>query len=608
MSNTLVDSLLYEVQQTEDPEKRSDIYIDIAHSYYPKHVDSLLIYYDKALEEARKTASYEDDILHLRYYIHLYGNRINEYELAKQYVDEAIAIAVANNDIFKHASLKNSMGIIAQNRGDFQLAVGCYFKALQLIENEDDDDTKMRIFLSLGIIHNETSYNEKAKSYYQEALKMAGKVGHQTMEGVILNNLAVNQKDIKDYTGAEDFLHQAYALFDSLDNNYWKGLVNYNFGNVSFLKGDYERALTYYNLSIESNKISNDRDREVMLLAGMSEVYLAQQKYSKAINLALDGLELIKEIKTTNYSGELNAILGKAYLETGNTNKASYHLHQCLQIKEKEEEKKLANKVSNMQALYEQEVKNSKIRSLESKLETDKIKQQKTSLLLQLSLVSLVLLFAIFGLLFYRNKLKETNRNAQVRDQLNRDLHDNIGSSLTHLKLLLSKTIRKSTTILPELKIAQNISGEMISNMYDLVWSLDTKKSKMEDLLQHMRDHASNVLSPLDAPFHMKIDNHENNKSINSELKNNVYSIFKEAINNIVKHTEPSEILITVTVQKNEFKLFIQNDKKNLKNQSLSAQRGIKNMKSRSALINGALKISDFEDKFIVNFSVKLKT
>ncbi len=606
ISQTLLDSFLVELPKTTEHQQRSSLLKKIGDKYYRIHSDSTIKYYHLSLEAAQKSKNHNDDIIILRSLAHLYGNRKNEYIEAKKYLKQALLVAKKRKDDVNLAIVKNDLGVMEKKEGNFQEAIDHFFQAYQLIQYKDSDDARMRILLSLGVIHNETAYNDKAKEYYEEALHLADKNKHQKMKGVILNNLSKICRELGNYKEADQHLHQALDVFNALNNDYWKGLVYYNFGYNFFLQKEYNEAIKYYHLALDLNKKIQEKDREVMILTSLAEVHMTLQNHNEAIDFSLKGMNLLNEFKTTEYYPSLHNILGKSYLKINNYEKSSYHFQQHIVAQQAKDDNGLSSKIGQIQAMYENELKAEAVEKLDLQMRADEIQQQKTTLKFRLLLLSFFSVIAILGLLFYRNKLHQTEKNYQLRNQLSRDLHDNIGSSLNHIKIILGRFTRQINGHQSEIKTIQNLSDGAISNMHDLIWSLDKEKEKMDDLLEYMRDHASNVLSPLGIALSIKVKNEDKNKAVSSAAKNNIYSIYKEAINNIVKHTNPQEVVIRISVKRNTINLHIENDKKELIQEKISSKLGLINMKKRANLINGKLKIRDQKDKFIVDLTVKL--
>ncbi|MCB0280480.1 MAG: hypothetical protein KDD94_13315, partial [Calditrichaeota bacterium] len=81
-------------------------------------------------------------------------------------------------------------------------------------------------------------------------------------------------------------------------------------------------------------------------------------------------------------------------------------------------------------------------------------------------------------------------------------------------------------------------------------------------------------------------------QNLNSQVRENIYLIFKEAINNSVKHSQADHLSLDIKARKNGIKLvLIDNGVKKEAKQSLRKANGLENMKLRSKQIGAALTI-----------------
>lgn len=153
----------------------------------------------------------------------------------------------------------------------------------------------------------------------------------------------------------------------------------------------------------------------------------------------------------------------------------------------------------------------------------------------------------------------------------------------------------------------KTISNEVVNNMHDLIWSLDDSKESLEDLIHKMRDHASNVLGANENNYLIKNQMKGVHKTLQTKTRNNIYAIYKEAINNIVKHSKPEKVAIHFFMEKGAFNMHIKNDTVLLLKARHSSKIGLNSMKKRAEEMLGVLQIAREKDYFIVDLKVELK-
>ncbi len=179
----------------------------------------------------------------------------------------------------------------------------------------------------------------------------------------------------------------------------------------------------------------------------------------------------------------------------------------------------------------------------------------------------------------------------RLRTKIASDLHDEVGSSLTKISM--------NAGILTHLKNVENVnyrlqniektSREVTRTMSDVVWSIDSRNDTIADLTDRMRDFVNNILydTEIDAKFKIKISNPT--KKLKIDKRQNIYRIFKEAVNNAVKYSGSEIVLINITENKKEFLMEIKDYGNGISESSRKKGNGLRNMKMRAKDLKGKL-------------------
>jgi signal transduction histidine kinase len=141
----------------------------------------------------------------------------------------------------------------------------------------------------------------------------------------------------------------------------------------------------------------------------------------------------------------------------------------------------------------------------------------------------------------------------RVRKRIAADLHDDIGSSLTKIALL-SEAVRqnvseKSGGDCEPMAAITTISNELVEAMSDIVWAINPQKDYLRDLSQRMRRFASDIFIASRISFRFRAPGPERDMQMGANIRREVFLIFKESINNVVKHSECSEVVIDLSVE-----------------------------------------------------------
>ncbi|HEX5733802.1 MAG TPA: GAF domain-containing sensor histidine kinase [Blastocatellia bacterium] len=151
-----------------------------------------------------------------------------------------------------------------------------------------------------------------------------------------------------------------------------------------------------------------------------------------------------------------------------------------------------------------------------------------------------------------RSKEERLVELQRVRRRIATDLHDDVGSSLTKIALLSEAVRQKVSTrnkdASERLNTITAISNELVDSMSDIVWAINPQKDNLSDLSQRIRRFASDIFTPARIAFRFRAPGPEQDIQLGANIRREVFLIFKESINNIVKHSEASQVTIDLAV------------------------------------------------------------
>ncbi len=200
-------------------------------------------------------------------------------------------------------------------------------------------------------------------------------------------------------------------------------------------------------------------------------------------------------------------------------------------------------------------------------------------------------------LIYYISTLRIKNLLAieKLKSKLAADLHDNIGSGLTEISILSEVASRKISTdkieSTTELGKISDLARQLVDNMSDIVWVVNPKRDSLHDLIIRLKDSYSEILNSLGISFKtISIDKIEQIK-LPMDFKQNIYLIFKEAINNAIKHSKCSKIILDANFRNDVIEISLIDNGNGFDEKTVHYGNGIKNIESRAAQIGGKIKI-----------------
>jgi len=530
------------------------------------------------------------------------------------------------------AEILNLAGLLYYNDGSFEKSRGVLERADSLIQIDNrESNSYVRNQLFLGLIEIKAGNSDLAELHFKRAQFLSAKIDFVSGEMQAL----VNQSLIAHYSDnipkSKELLQQASQLIDRSQSKAMPGYVYLNLGsnfvkekNYKEAEANFEKARAIWDKTsftkglyyLESHYAIMARER------GQTEIY---EKY------LINALELMEKDSTVTRASTYTQ-LGYFYVEENKIEEAIYYLERGMENYESYNENDFLSLVSNLSRLYAQRNDFDKIREVNQKVlsiyknkfkdvSSQKSKWQKKEFVLESKIIEnellkksqeeaafkirlrnfLLLLLAITFLLagvlvnmrLKSNKLKEKLHLEQLRTKISKNLHDDVGTLLAGISyqaqtLELDESNEKS-------KLIENIvkkSAEAKTLMRDMVWAMDSRKDSFTDLEYKMKDFLSDMLanSAIDYQFQNNIVSEF--KGLASDLKHGIYLIFKESINNIIKHSDAKNLAIRLSLENKMLSLSIKDDgsEKIIK----KSGQGLQNMAERAKDLGGSYRF-DFD-------------
>ena len=221
-----------------------------------------------------------------------------------------------------------------------------------------------------------------------------------------------------------------------------------------------------------------------------------------------------------------------------------------------------------------------------------------------LGTVALVLVVAMATAFRYR--VEQLLKVERLRGSIALDLHDDIGSSLTRIALfsdvfisevgqlkrgkgLLPSRIKRIVSMAEEIGVT---SRDLIDAMSDIVWSVDPKKDSFEELTLRMKTYASRILEAKEIEYQITIDPGLSFLQLPLEYRRNIFLLFKEGLNNVIRHSGARNVRLTMRLEEGLLVLMLQDDGKGFAVLSANGGHGLESMKQRAIACNGTVELS----------------
>jgi signal transduction histidine kinase len=210
-----------------------------------------------------------------------------------------------------------------------------------------------------------------------------------------------------------------------------------------------------------------------------------------------------------------------------------------------------------------------------------------------LALVVLAIATGIYTL--YRYRVRQLLEVERVRMRLATDLHDDIGASLSQIALL-SEVIRQQgnqndpQTTERLSKIAR-VSRELVDSMSDIVWAINPNRDSIDDLTHRMRRFASDTLTAREIKVRFSAPESDESTRLGANTRREVFLIFKEAVNNIARHSGCVTVDIQVEASPGWLTLRLEDDGRGFAPSADHDGHGLASMRARAQSLGGSLEV-----------------
>ncbi len=202
-------------------------------------------------------------------------------------------------------------------------------------------------------------------------------------------------------------------------------------------------------------------------------------------------------------------------------------------------------------------------------------------------------------------KLEDANRKiarlaiVEERHRIARDLHDTLGQklSLIGLKSELSRKLMKKDLLAAEKEMQdiQHVARQALKEVREMVSEM--RMIKLTDELDHVQQLLTVAGIQNHAEMKVNIDH------IPLLIENVLSMCLREAVTNVVKHSEASHCTISIIEKQDSFQLEVTDNGVGT-NQTIAFGNGLKGMRERLEFVEGKIKLLKKETDFTIQLTV----
>jgi signal transduction histidine kinase/ligand-binding sensor domain-containing protein len=198
-----------------------------------------------------------------------------------------------------------------------------------------------------------------------------------------------------------------------------------------------------------------------------------------------------------------------------------------------------------------------------------------------------------------RAKLRQAEQQAALheeRTRIARDIHDDLGGSLTHIKLLSEIAVQDPQA--PDQTKAQmrQITGatrQMLKSLDETIWAINPRNDTLPHLISYVGQHAVEFLRAAGIRCQVDLPDNPPEIPVPSAVRHHTFLVVKEALTNVVRHSAARAVRLQANCEKDVLRLAIEDDGcgfDRVANDTLSD--GIRNMRQRMSTVGGTFRLA----------------
>jgi signal transduction histidine kinase/uncharacterized protein HemY len=543
-----------------------------------------------------------------------------DIDRALKYFELAYTLKLESKDKQGAATALNNLGAICYQQGNIDQSLEYYHKSLKIREELNDQQGMAYSYNNIGSILEKQGDATKGLEYYHKSLKSFEAVRDKNGIADAYGNIGAlygntgdpscNSKGLEcilqSQNKALEFFNKSLALNEDINDP--SGIANdlLNIGEIYKKQNRFADALPLFEKALQLGRESGIKQIETLALYNIASLKFAINEFPASAALSMSSLKLAKELGFPSLLRDISQLLYKIYKKQ-NKQVEALEMHELYVLMKDSINNKETRKAADRKRFqYEYEKKEALIRIEQKRaneLHLEELKRQEVIKWSSIGLLSLTLVSSTLFLNRYRLKQKnklQQQLNLQQKEQASavmevqeqerkriaEDLHDSLGHLLSTAKLNLQTT----PVAQPQVDNSLHLLNQASEEIRNITFNLMPRTLEEEGLIPALTELANKVTKSGKVKVILHV--HDMEKFIlEKQSQFNIYRIVQEAVNNILKHADASEINIQLIGQNDHITIMVEDDGKGFVPGENKKGRGLKNIVTRSLWLKGNINI-----------------
>ncbi|ODS84386.1 MAG: hypothetical protein ABS46_03765 [Cytophagaceae bacterium SCN 52-12] len=206
-------------------------------------------------------------------------------------------------------------------------------------------------------------------------------------------------------------------------------------------------------------------------------------------------------------------------------------------------------------------------------------------------------------------KLTQYLTEEKLRASIARDLHDEIGSTLTSINIISKIAIEQHNhdKVFDYLSRIKENSSTMMDAMSDMVWAINPENDSLNRLIIRLKEFCSEIFDPTGIAYFFDVDGTLLDTRLTLSSRKDLYLILKEAVTNAAKYSRAGKVSVSFRDHIHAVRITVEDNGVGTDLALASSGNGLRNMRYRAAAMRSELMIESKKGegmKVIVNIPV----
>jgi signal transduction histidine kinase len=474
-----------------------------------------------------------------------------------------------------------NIGFLYEDQGKYPEALKNHLAALKISEELGNKGGIAASYGNIGGVYNsQGNYSEALKSYLL-ALKLYQETGNKEGVGGTYSDIGRTYLDLKDFPLAKNYLDDALSIARELGSIGGKKIIYELMTRLDSATSNWQEALNNHKLYILYRDSLMSEETTTKMMKSQMQYEFDKKEDSLKYLQALSDAELKQQILLSQQQKQTLLLKEKEFVLLNNEK-------QLQQLQMQKDSAESAGHKTEADKKQGQLILLNKEKAIQT-LELNRQKQLKKYLLAGLAL------FFVLAFFVYRNyRSRQQLKLQMLRNKIASDLHDDVGSTLSSISIFSEMAKQQSKEVIPLLETIGESSRKMLDAMADIVWTINPENDQFEKIILRMKSFAYELLGAKKIDFEFVADADVAKMKLPMNVRKNLYLIFKEATNNMVKYSAADKALFTIKEEKNNLTMLIHDNGKGFDTNKSTEGNGLKNIKKRADEIRAQLTIDSF--------------